>query len=120
MSVNPDDPYATLVRQWLEISGKSRTALGKATNFDRSYVSKIASGAEHGSLLFAERADEAMNTGGVLARAWREQRHQVTTPPETGLQMFGGLTVDQDLAELRFDTGAYRLTQRRRLVNAGA
>ena len=70
MSAN-EDPYAAEFRQWLERGGYSKTALAKATGFTRPYVSKIASGAERGSIEFARAADAAMRTGGALERTWR-------------------------------------------------
>jgi transcriptional regulator with XRE-family HTH domain len=109
-----EDPYAAEVRRWLEIRGYSRTALGKAIDFDRSYVSKVASGAERGSIEFAKAADAEMKTDGALERAWREHHGRTTGPgPERPASTPGGLTVDEDLAELRYDAGVYRLTQRR-------
>jgi transcriptional regulator with XRE-family HTH domain len=75
-----EDPYAAEVRRWLEIRGYSRTALGKALDFNRSYVSKVASGTERGSIEFAKAADEEMNTGGALERAWREHHGRAALP----------------------------------------
>jgi peptide deformylase len=115
-----EDPYAAEFRRWLEIRGYSKTALAKATGFTRPYVSKIASGAERGSVEFARAADKEMRTGGVLERAWREHHGKAPAPvPEHPAAVAGGLTVDQDLAELHYEGGVYRLTQRRRLINTG-
>ncbi|WP_335988511.1 peptide deformylase [Glycomyces sp. MUSA5-2] len=119
MSANEDpDSYAAEVRHWLDIRGFSRTALAKSTGFNRPYVSKIASGAERGSVEFARAADKAMRTGGALERAWRERHGQAAAPAPVP-SAASGLTVDQDLAELHYEDGVYRLTQRRRLINTG-
>ena len=119
MSANETDPYAAEFRRWLEISGLSKTALGKAISVGRPYISKIASGAERGSIEVAQAADKAMNTGGALERAWRDYHGHIPKASVEAPSTPGGLTVDQDLAELRYETGVYRLTQRRRLINTG-
>ena len=117
------DGFCVEFRRWLEISGKSRMALARAMGYTRPYVSKVASGAERGSREFARRADEAMGAGGELLRVWNEQHPSQAprkAPPPTVAETTGPLVVDQDHAELFYDAGLYRLTQRRRLVNHGA
>lgn len=119
MSSNETDAYAAEFRRWLETSGLSKTALGKAIRVGRPYISKIASGAERGSIEVAQAADKAMKTGGALERAWRAHHGHMPKVSVEVPNMPGGLTVDQDLAELRYEAGVYRLTQRRRLINTG-
>jgi peptide deformylase len=120
LNANEEDPYAAEVRRWMDIRGYSRTALADAIGFSRPYVSKVASGSERGSIEFARAADAKMNTAGALERTWREHHGRNPKPSaEPALNVPGGLTVDQDLAELHYDAGIYRLTQRRRLINTG-
>ncbi|GAA4909733.1 peptide deformylase [Stackebrandtia albiflava] len=92
-------------------------------SYDRTYVSKVASGVERGSREFARRADDAMHAGGELLRAWNDQ-HPADPPQRRPAPAVsdpaGALVVDHDHAELFYDAGVYRLTQRRRLVNHGA
>ncbi|THV35691.1 peptide deformylase [Glycomyces buryatensis] len=119
-ALEPED-FAATVRHWLEVSGFSRKKLAKEANFSSGYVSKVASGAERGSLDFAARADTAMATGGALERAWQAHHGQGAKPSaEPIVSAPGGLIVDQDIAELHYGHGQYRLTQRRRIVNTGS
>lgn len=115
-------------RHWRDVSGLSRTALAKVMGYSRSYVSKVESGSEHPSKEFMIAAEGALNAGGALKRAWREQEASRTPPrrhpqstastPDSGAS---GLVVEHDHAELFFDADRriYRLTQRRRLINNG-
>ncbi|WP_344973591.1 peptide deformylase [Salinactinospora qingdaonensis] len=112
--------FAVEFRHWLEVSGNSRGALAKKIGYDRSYVSKIASGAEPGSLAVVAACDKEMKAGGALVRSWKiEHSHPKTTWPHVVESPADGasLIVERDHAELRFDDGLYRLTQRRRLTN---
>jgi len=95
--------------------------------YSRSYVSKVESGSEHASREFVRTAHTVLNTGGALRRAWREQealQAVIGIKPEPvaiapTAEPTGGLLVEHDHAELYLDSGTYRLTQRRRLVNHG-
>ncbi|MCA1702969.1 MAG: peptide deformylase [Actinobacteria bacterium] len=121
------DVFVAEFRRWRDLSGLSRTALAKAMGYSRSYVSKVESGNEHASRDFVKTADSALNTGGALQRAWREQeaaRATADVKPEpaavaTLAEPAGGLLVEHDHAELYYDCDTYRLTQRRRLMNKG-
>jgi peptide deformylase len=113
-------------RRWRDLSGLSRAALAKTMGYSRSYVSKVESAHEHASREFVKAADSALNTGGALQRAWREQEaaakravagNSGATPADVDTS--GGLLVEHDHAELSYDGDTYRLTQRRRLVNNG-
>jgi peptide deformylase len=118
------DAFVAEFRRWRDLSGLSRTALAKAMGYSRSYVSKVESGNEHASRDFVKTADSALNTGGALQRAWREQEAtrataEVKSDPVAAatVEPAGGLLVEHDHAELYYDGDTYRLTQRRRLVN---
>ncbi|MGH4013764.1 MAG: peptide deformylase [Pseudonocardiaceae bacterium] len=121
------DVFVAEFRRWRDLSGLSRTALANAMGYSRSYVSKVESGNEHASREFVKAADSALNTGGALQRAWREQeaaRATADIKPESGavtatVETASGLLVEHDHAELYYDGDTYRLNQRRRLVNSG-
>jgi peptide deformylase len=94
--------------------------------YDRSYVSKVESGAERPSKDFASQAETALRAGGALRAALREyEAARVARPrPQAAADsndhaVAGSLVVDHDDATLRYDGQTYRLTQRRRLVNGG-
>ncbi|MGH4008925.1 MAG: helix-turn-helix domain-containing protein, partial [Pseudonocardiaceae bacterium] len=115
-------------RRWRDLSGLSRTALAKVMGYSRSYVSKVESDNEHASREFVKTADSALNTGGALQRAWREQEaaraaatdvKSESNATATTVESLGSLLVEHDHAELYYDGDTYRLTQQRRLVNNG-
>jgi peptide deformylase len=96
--------------------------------YSRSYVSKVEGGSEHASRDLAIAADTALNAGGAIRRAWRDQEAAnrpkadrapglITRGP--GAEPAGGLLVEHDHAELRYDAGIYRATMRRKLMNYG-
>ncbi|MGH8921876.1 MAG: helix-turn-helix domain-containing protein, partial [Actinomycetes bacterium] len=118
--------FAIELERWRDVRGFSRAALAKAMGYDRSYVSKVLSGAERPSEAFAGHAETALRAGGALHTAFRDfeaRRPAKTRPvvapvadPQAGA---GSLVVDHDDATLRYDDGVYRLTQRRHLINQG-
>jgi peptide deformylase len=119
--------FAVELERWRDVRGFSRAALAKAMGYDRSYVSKVLSGAERPSEAFAGHAEAALRAGGALHTAFRdfEAHRPVKTrpvaPPVADPQAASrSLVVDHDDATLRYDDGVYRLTQRRHLVNRGA
>lgn len=116
--------FAAELKRWRDVRGHSRTTLAKAMGYDRSYVSKVESGVERPSEMFAAHAEAALRAGGALRTAFRDYekarptraRPPVTSDPAepTGA---GSLVVDHDDATLRYENRIYRLTQRRHLVN---
>lgn len=64
--------FALELRRWRDVRGFSRNALAKAMGYDRSYVSKVESGAERPSKEFAAHAEIALRAGGALSAAFRE------------------------------------------------
>jgi len=115
-------------RRWRDVRGLSRTALAKQMGYSRSYVSKVESGNEHASREFAQAADAALNTGGAIRRAWRDQEGarqvpvKATAPidPAAVDPAAGGLLVEHDHAELFYEKGFDRATMRRLLTNTGS
>lgn len=121
------DVFVAEFRRWRDVRGLSRAALAQQMSYSRSYVSKVESGSEHASREFAKAADAALNAGGAIRRAWREQE---STQPSAGrrpapnasvpvIEPGGGLVVEHDDAELFYEHGVYRATMRRKLVNNG-
>jgi peptide deformylase len=118
--------FAAELKRWRDVRGLSRTALARRMGYDRSYVSKVESGAERPSREFALHAEDALHAGGALRKAFQEyaaHRTPVPRPPvdptELGERGAGSLVVEHDDATLRYDGRTYRLTQRRRLFNGG-
>lgn len=119
--------FAVELRRWRDVRGLSRTALARHMGYDRSYVSKVESGAERPSRDFAAHAEAALRAGGALRAAFRD--YSATRPgkprpppPVEPVDQVGpaSLIVDHDDATLHYAGHTYRLTQRRRLVNGGA
>ncbi len=117
--------FAIELRRWRDVRGLSRSALAKQMGYDRSYVSKVESGAERPSKDFAMHAETALRAGGALRAAFLEYRAARSSAPrraaanEPADSSSGSLVVDHDDATLRYDGHTYQLTQRRRLVNGG-
>jgi peptide deformylase/transcriptional regulator with XRE-family HTH domain len=119
------DVFVGELRRWREVRGMSRTAVAVAMGYSRSYVSKVESGHERPSREFAKAADDALNAGGALRRAWREhEAHRPITARPAPIERApepstGSLVVEHDDAELQYDGRTYRAIMRRRLVNNG-
>ncbi|OQO92851.1 formylmethionine deformylase [Saccharomonospora piscinae] len=116
--------FAVELKRWRDVRGHSRATLAKAMGYDRSYVSKVESGAERPSEAFAAHAEKALRAGGALRTAFRDfetSRPTKLRPPAAPLpEPHAGnanLIVNHDDATLRYENGGYRLTQRRHLVN---
>jgi transcriptional regulator with XRE-family HTH domain len=107
--------FAVELERWRDVRGFSRAALAKAMGYDRSYVSKVLSGAERPSEAFAGHAETALRTGGALHTAFRDfeaHRPAKARPPAPPVADAaagtGSLVVDHDDATLRYDDGIYR------------
>jgi hypothetical protein len=66
---------------------------------------------------FARRADAVLTAGGELWRSWRLTGH--ARPGIQPAAPAGGLIVEDDHAELRYDRTMFRASQRRLLRNDG-
>jgi peptide deformylase len=118
--------FAVELKRWRDVRGLSRTALAKQMGYDRSYVSKVESGAERPSRDFASQAEIVLRAGGALRSAFREYEATRTTRSRASVAVdpadqagVGSAVVDHDDATMYYDGHTYRLNQRRRLVNGG-
>lgn len=119
------EEFVAEFRRWREVRGMSRAALAKLMRYHRSYVSKVESGDETGSVDFVRTPDAVLNTGGALRRVWRGQHTSPSTAaspaPQPAAEAHGDeVVVDHDHADLVYDQGVYHATMRRRLINHGS
>ncbi|WP_422768999.1 helix-turn-helix domain-containing protein [Plantactinospora sp. WMMC1484] len=63
----------TCLRQYRKTAGLSLSGLARKVNYSRGYLSKVETGRAPGNVQLAERCDEALGTGGALARLARAQ-----------------------------------------------
>jgi peptide deformylase len=126
----PAEAFIAELKRWRDVRGLSQSALARKVGYTPSYVSKVETGQQRPSDTFADSADRELQTGGALKRTffeldqwWRRSGGAGaagdagrTRPPDP---QSGGLVVEHDEAELRYDGGAYRAHQRRKLLNAG-
>jgi peptide deformylase len=118
---DPEMPaFGEVLSRWRGRRRLTKQALATAMGFDRSYISHVESGRHPASLEFARKAEAALDAGGEIWRAWQatggvagEQAAKVTARGS------GGLIVEHDDAELRYDGRTFRATMRRRIVNTG-
>jgi peptide deformylase len=119
-----EDPEATgfgeVLSQWRGRRRLTKQALATAMGFDRSYVSHVESGRHPASADFARKAETALDAGGEIWRAWQAAggvagEHTAPSPARGS----GGLIVEHDDAELRYDGRTFTATMRRRIVNTG-
>ncbi|MEV0766545.1 peptide deformylase [Nocardia sp. NPDC050435] len=120
--------FAAEFARWRDVRMLSRTALSRRMGYSRPYVSKVLSGTEYPSEQFASRAETALQAGGALRRAYAEftanRSAAVVRPPAEVTPAdrtdMSALVVEHDDARLSYDGHRYRLTQRRRLINASS
>lgn len=72
--------FAGELKRWRTLRGLSRTTLARRMGYDRSYVSKVESGAKPPSRDFAFHAEKALHSGGALYNAYREHMLTVERP----------------------------------------
>lgn len=118
------DPFVSELKHWRDVRGYSQTRLAGLMGFDRSYISKVETGGERVTWPFAKRAENVLNAGGALLRAWREGDAQRTERPEpipmpVENDPAASISVEHDHARLSYDGKVYTATQRRRLYNGG-
>lgn len=94
--------FAVELRRWRDVRGHSRATLAKAMGYDRSYVSKVESGAERPSEAFAAHAETALRTGGALRTAFRDYEKdrpaRPRAPAPSEIMSALGIVQDSDLA----------------------
>ena len=126
---SPAEAFIAELKHWREVRGLSQSALARLVSYAPSYVSKVETGQQRPSDAFATGADDALRTGGALRRRfltleqwWRRPGTAAIKgpdrPPSPDPQP-GGLVVEHDEAELRYDGATYRTLQRRKLLNTG-
>ncbi|MFW5420735.1 peptide deformylase [Nocardiopsis sp. CNT-189] len=111
--MTPSD-FAPALTAWHTRRGLTKKALAHAIGFDPSYVSHIEAGRHPASGDFARRAEQHLDAGGELWKAWQGAAGKQPAP--TGA---AELFVDSDHAELRYHDGVYTARMRRRVVNGG-
>ncbi|MGL5829151.1 MAG: helix-turn-helix domain-containing protein, partial [Angustibacter sp.] len=107
-----------------DISGLSQSALAAKMGYHRTYISKIENGQERATREFAYAADDVLEAGGALRRAYRETRPSASGKSRVLAAVASAelteLSVEHDHATLEFDGSHYRATQKRQLYNGGA
>lgn len=109
-------PFSAQLTRWRSLRGMSKKRLAAVMGFDASYLSHVEAGRMNASELFARKAEEALNAGGELARAWRVGGGKDSS---TRMPRPEGLVVEDDQAELSYDGAFFRASQRRLLRNSG-
>ena len=70
------------LRNWREARGWSQARLGREIHHSGAMVGKVEKAERAASLEFFERADQVLETGGVLTRMWRDVSHgEVSAEP---------------------------------------
>ncbi|MFG1850141.1 helix-turn-helix domain-containing protein [Micromonospora carbonacea] len=65
---NRPERLGECLRRFREHAGLSLSGLARKVNYSRGYLSKVETGRAPGNVQLAQRCDEALGTGGVLAR----------------------------------------------------
>jgi peptide deformylase len=125
------DAFAVELARWRMERGLTKKQLAAQMGFDPSYVSHVEGRRHRPTEDFARRAEAVLHAGGSIWRCFQqydEMRHSRTTagvtsrdPPvlEQWLPPGTGLVVEQEVATLSYQEGAYRYIIRRALYNAG-
>jgi peptide deformylase len=125
------DAFAVELARWRMDRGLTKKQLAAQMGFDPSYVSHVEGRRHRPTEDFARRAEAVLHAGGSIWRCFQqydEMRHARATsgvtsrdPPvlEQWLPPGTGLVVEQEVATLSYQDGAYRYIIRRALYNAG-
>ncbi|HYN92307.1 MAG TPA: peptide deformylase [Pilimelia sp.] len=125
------DTFAAELAQWRVERGLSKKQLAARMGFDPSYVSHVEGRRHRPTEDFARRAEAVLGAGGAIWRRFQEYdelrqarpgaglAHRDPPVPEQWLPPGTGLVVEQEVAELSYDDGAYHCVIRRSLYNAG-
>ncbi|MFF7644079.1 helix-turn-helix domain-containing protein [Streptomyces canus] len=102
--------FAAELTRWRTDRGLSKKALADRLNVDRSYISHLEAGREHGSPALARRADTELDAGGALWTAWQGTDCSPSAAEQSDSTASTGLLVLEDDAALDFD-GSTRLSR---------
>ncbi|QCX81219.1 Peptide deformylase 2 [Streptomyces sp. YIM 121038] len=116
------EAFIAELKHWRDIRGKSQSKLAREVGYTPSYVSKVEGGQLAPSEEFAAAADDVLQSGGALRRAFREiAKHGRPTAPHPGPAVEDAhatsLIVEHEDTTLAYDGRTYRASQRRRLFN---
>jgi transcriptional regulator with XRE-family HTH domain len=92
--------FAGELKRWRTLRGLSRTTLARRMGYDRSYVSKVESGAKPPSRDFAFHAEKALHSGGALYNAYREHSSSVERSKADGQLVRAASRPTQPYADL--------------------
>lgn len=113
------EEFSVELRRWRDVRGLSQTKLAGLMGYDRSYVSKVESGAEPATHAFAVKAETVLEAGGALLAATPESTRRSRGTPDAITEGPPTLVVERDEASLHYDGRTYTATQRRLLFNTG-
>jgi peptide deformylase len=122
------DAFAAELTRWRLERGLSKKQLAGQMGFDPSYVSHVEGRRHRPTEDFARRAEAVLQAGGGIWRCFQEydevRRVRSTAGPtdlvpEQWLPPGTGLVVEQEVASLSYQDGAYLYDIRRALYNAG-
>jgi peptide deformylase len=125
---DPADDFIAEFKRWRDVRNLSQNALAAKMAYTRSYISKIETGAERPSADFARVADDVLQAGGAIRRAFADYERsreegpaERRVPPSSELADMPphSLVVDHDEAHLGYDGRTYTAFQRRQIRNVG-
>ncbi|MEU6990344.1 peptide deformylase [Streptomyces sp. NPDC046465] len=116
------EAFIAELKHWRDIRGKSQSKLAREVGYTPSYVSKVEGGQLPASEEFANLADDALQAGGAIRRAFRDivkHGHPVAPHPASNGEdsHTTNLIVEHEDTTLHYDGHVYQATQRRRLYN---
>jgi peptide deformylase len=124
-----DETFVAEFKHWRDVRGLSQSRLADKMGYTRSYISKIETGREPPNADIARAADEALQTGGALRRAFLEFERRRDRPARTRpLAAFPAepadvhalaVVIEHDEAHLSYDGSTFTAFQRRLLRNIG-
>ncbi|KOT94511.1 formylmethionine deformylase [Streptomyces rimosus subsp. pseudoverticillatus] len=116
------EAFIAELKHWRDVRGQSQSKLAREVGYTPSYVSKVEGGQLPASGEFALKADDVLQAGGAIRRAFREiEKHGRPVAPHpapNGEDAHAtSLIVEHEDTTLHYDGHVYRATQRRRLYN---
>ena len=121
------DAFAAELTRWRVERGLTKKQLATQMGFDPSYISHVESRRHRPTEDFARRAEAVLRAGGAIWRSFQEydelrraaSASRDTAVPEQWLPPGTGLVVEQEVASLSYQDGAYLYDIKRSLYNAG-